>query len=60
MRSDQRWSLTDYTSFLVMEECGITEPLAYDRDFERAGFVALFEREAGMTQTLYSSTGGDR
>ncbi len=40
-RSDQRWSLTDCASFLVMEERGITEALAYDRDFEQAGFVAL-------------------
>ena len=40
-RSDQRWSLTDCAGFLVMEERGITEALAYDRDFEQAGFVAL-------------------
>ena len=40
-RGDQRWSLTDCASFLVMEERGITEALAYDRDFEQAGFVAL-------------------
>ena len=40
-RSDQRWSLTDCASFLVMEERGITEALAYDRDFEQAGFIAL-------------------
>ena len=40
-RSDQRWSLTDCASFLVMEERDITEALAYDRDFEQAGFVAL-------------------
>lgn len=40
-RLDQRWSLTDCASFLVMEERGITEALAYDRDFEQAGFVAL-------------------
>ena len=39
--SDQRWSLTDCASFLAMEERGITEALAYDRDFEQAGFVAL-------------------
>ncbi len=44
-RSDQRWSLTDCASFLVMEERGITEALAYDRDFEQAGFAALL-REA--------------
>lgn len=40
-RSDQSWSLTDCASFLVMEERGMTEALAYDRDFEQAGFVAL-------------------
>ena len=40
-RSDLRWILTDCASFLVMEERGLTEALAYDRDFEQAGFVAL-------------------
>lgn len=40
-RPDQSWSLTDCASFLVMEERGITEALAYDRDFEQAGFAAL-------------------
>lgn len=40
-RADQRWSLTDCSSFLVMEERNITEALAYDRDFEQAGFTAL-------------------
>ena len=40
-RSDQRWSLTDCASFVLMEERSITEALAYDRDFEQAGFVAL-------------------
>ena len=40
-RADQRWSLTDCASFLVMEERGISEALAYDRDFEQAGFTAL-------------------
>ena len=44
-RSDQRWSLTDCASFLVMEERGITEALAYDRDFEQAGFVALLRED---------------
>ena len=44
-RSDQRWSLTDCASFLVMEERSITEALAYDRDFEQAGFVALLRRD---------------
>lgn len=40
-RPDQTWSLTDCSSFLVMEERNITEALAYDRDFEQAGFTAL-------------------
>ena len=44
-RPDQTWSLTDCASFLVMEERGITEALAYDRDFEQAGFTALLRAE---------------
>lgn len=44
-RSDQRWSLTDCASFLAMEERGITEALAYDRDFEQAGFRALLRED---------------
>lgn len=40
-RQDQTWSLTDCASFLVMEERNITEALAYDRDFEQAGFTTL-------------------
>ena len=45
-RSDQRWSLTDCASFLLMEERGITEALAFDRDFEQAGFIALLRDES--------------
>ena len=46
-RSDQTWGLTDCLSFLVMEERGITEALAHDRDFEQAGFTALLrDRQA--------------
>ena len=45
-RPDQRWSLTDCASFLLMEERGITEALAYDRDFEQAGFTALLRADA--------------
>ena len=40
-RLDQRWGLTDCISFVVMRERGITQALAYDRDFEQAGFTAL-------------------
>ncbi|MCY4617735.1 MAG: PIN domain-containing protein [Chloroflexi bacterium] len=45
-RPDQRWGLTDCASFLVMEARGIAEALAYDRDFEQAGFVALLRDES--------------
>ena len=40
-RLDQRWSVTDCASFLIMEERGITDALAHDRDFVQAGFRAL-------------------
>ena len=47
-RGDQRWSLTDCASFLIMEDRGIREALAFDRDFEQAGFAALLrDRSAG-------------
>ena len=39
--SDKDWSLTDCISFVVMQECGITEALTADHHFEQAGFVAL-------------------
>ena len=47
-RLDQRWSLTDCASFLVMEERSITEALAYDRDFEQAGFTALLRNPQAL------------
>ena len=40
-RNDHTWGLTDCASFIVMEERGITDALAHDRDFEQAGFLAL-------------------
>ena len=40
-RLDQRWSVTDCASFLIMEDRGIAEALAHDRDFAQAGFRAL-------------------
>ena len=43
---DQRWSLTDCASFLTMEERGIGEALAHDRDFEQAGFSALLRDDS--------------
>ena len=46
-RPDQSWSLTDCASFLVMEERNITDALAFDRDFEQAGFRALLRETRG-------------
>ena len=40
-RPDQGWTLTDCTSFVVMEQQGITQALTGDRHFEQAGFRAL-------------------
>ena len=44
-RPDKEWSLTDCISFLVMQERGISQALAYDHHFEQAGFEALLRRE---------------
>lgn len=40
-RLDQSWSLVDCASFVLMEERGIRDALAYDVDFVQAGFNAL-------------------
>lgn len=40
-RDDKTWGLTDCTSFLIMEQKGITVALSADRDFQQAGFNAL-------------------
>ena len=40
-RLDQTWSLVDCSSFVLMEERGIRDALAYDVDFVQAGFNAL-------------------
>ena len=42
-RSDKDWSLTDCTSFAVMQERGLTQALTADHHFEQAGFVALLK-----------------
>jgi predicted nucleic acid-binding protein len=40
-RPDKAWSLTDCTSFAVMEEYGLTEALTADHHYTQAGFHAL-------------------
>jgi len=40
-RADKTWGLTDCTSFLIMEQKGVTDALSADRDFQQAGFKAL-------------------
>jgi uncharacterized protein len=40
-RPDKRYSLTDCTSFVLMNRLGITEALAFDGHFEQAGFRKL-------------------
>jgi predicted nucleic acid-binding protein len=40
-RADKSWSLTDCTSFIVMDDEGIREALTGDRHFEQAGYIAL-------------------
>ena len=38
---DKKWSLTDCSSMILMEDFAITETLTSDHDFEQAGYVAL-------------------
>lgn len=42
-REDKGWSLTDCTSFVLMEERHINEALTTDRHFEQAGFIRLLK-----------------
>ena len=54
-RPDKAWGLTDCVSFLIMEDCGITDALAYDIHFAQAGFVAMMraahlEGQKGVTR----------
>ena len=40
-RPDKRFSMTDCVSFVVMEQLGIRDALAFDAHFEQAGFIRL-------------------
>lgn len=40
-RADKHWSLVDASSFVVMQQRGITDALTLDADFAQAGFSRL-------------------
>lgn len=42
-RQDKEWSLTDCSSFIVMEDLQIQEALTADHHFEQAGFEILLK-----------------
>ena len=44
-RPDKEWGMVDCVSFVVMQQWGLTDALAYDHHFQQAGFRALM-REA--------------
>jgi uncharacterized protein len=43
-RADKSWSVTDCTSFVIMQDQEIHEALTGDHHFEQAGFTALLRR----------------
>ena len=42
-RPDKNWSLTDCSSFVVMDEYRVTSALSSDHHFEQAGFTILLK-----------------
>ena len=40
-RPDKRWSFTDCTSFVLMENLDLRKALAFDRNFVEAGFALI-------------------
>lgn len=47
-RPDKSWSLTDCTSFIVMNDRKLTDALTADEHFEQAGFRTLLKPIAGI------------
>lgn len=43
LRQDKVWSLVDCSSFVIMQQRGISESLTTDHHFEQAGFVRLLQ-----------------
>jgi predicted nucleic acid-binding protein len=42
-RPDKDWTLTDCTSFVVMQSLGLLEVISADHHFDQAGFVRLLK-----------------
>lgn len=40
-RKDKKWSFTDCTSFVIMQDLALREAVAFDRDFRTAGFSTV-------------------
>ncbi len=45
-RPDKDWSLCDCTSFVVMQDLGLTYALSTDNHFDQAGFTALLLQDS--------------
>jgi uncharacterized protein len=45
-REDKEWGLVDCTSFIVMQDRGITDALTTDTHFQQAGFRAVLKDSA--------------
>lgn len=46
-RPDKGWGLTDCTSFVVMDNCGLHRAFTSDRHFEQAGYIRLLTSDGG-------------
>ena len=42
-RPDKDWSMTDCTSFVIMQQRGLTDAITGDKHFEQAGFIRLLK-----------------
>jgi len=40
-RPDKKWSFTDCTSFVIMNQLSVNDAFAFDQNFEQAGFARL-------------------